>query len=166
MKRIAITALLAVFLSLNLAGCYTKLKEPGTGERVYSSGYIDDSDYYYYDQYYFHYGWTSPYFYGYPSYYGYISYPWWYDPYYQNDNGRYSDGRTRGDKAIRSRRGNRGNNLPAVPGGSYTLPPTSGQGDQGTQTPPSSGGGTPSNNNNNNDNNNSGNSGKSTRQRR
>lgn len=161
MKRVFLSALVAVFLSLSISGCYTKLKgsAPATGERVYNDTYYDD---YYgdsYAPYNYHNGWYGSYLYGYPSFDHFYS-PWWYNPNY--GGGGSSDGRTPGSKEIRSRRGNSGNNLPEVPGNSYTPPPSSGQGSGTTQTPPSNS--NPPSNNGGNDSTNS--SGKSTRGRR
>jgi hypothetical protein len=155
MKRSLVTALVAVFLSIAVSGCYTKLKSPGprTGETYY----YDDYDYWYSSPYFYHYGWYSPYFYGYPLYYGYFYAPWWYDPWYYYGDGGYYDGRTPSRKEIRRR--NPGDDLPPVPGGSYSPSPPS-QGSGSSSQPPASG----DKQRQGNDNGNS--SGKATRGRR
>jgi hypothetical protein len=167
MKRLFFTALLAVFLSMIVGGCYTKLKgpEPSTGETTYDNNYDNyPYPYGYYSPYYFHDGWYSPYFLGSPYYYGNFYSPWWYDPFYyygdgqNNGNGRFPSG-----KDIRRRRGDNGS-LPPVPGATYSPPstPPPNSGGQGYQPPPQS----PPKENPPADNGNSNNGGKSTRQRR
>lgn len=145
MRRTAMTALTAVFLSLLITGCYTKLKgpEPGTGERVYQNYYNDYPYYYdYYNPFYFNYGWYSPFYFGYPSYYGSFYSPWWYDPYYYGNGGYYRPGNgTPPGKEPRGR-GVQRPQQPSVPSGSYSPPPpsSSGQGETGYQPPPPSSG--------------------------
>jgi len=168
MKKFYLTALLAVFLSLVIAGCYTKLKgpEPYSGERSYYDDYYYPGGYYpygFYTPYYFHLGWYSPYFFGSPYFYGNFYSPWWYDPYYYYDGGYYNGiGRSPGDKGIRRRRGGTSNDLPPVPGSSYSAPapPPQTGGDQGYNPTPPARQDPPSGNGD------SKNSGKSTRQRR
>jgi hypothetical protein len=162
MKRVIMAALLAVFLSLIVSGCYTKLKrpEPSTGDRYYGDYYNNDyRDYYgYWGSYFYYNGWYSPYFYTYPYYYGYFNRPWYYDPwwwnYYGGDGGRRSSGKS-------MRRGRGDTDLPPSPG--YTPPSQPSSGGQGYQTPPPSppsGGNARPNTDSGND------SGKSTRRRR
>jgi hypothetical protein len=134
------TALVAVFLSLAIGGCYTTLKksEPLTGERYYNDyDYYSNWDYYGYMGPYFYYnGWYNPYFYTYPSYYGYFYRPWYYDPWWwQYNDGRYGGGRSPSEKEIRRGRGRDDGGLPPAPGGSYNPAPQPG-GDQGYQAPP------------------------------
>lgn len=170
MKRVILTALVAVFLSLAISGCYTKLKkpEPSAGDINYGGSYYynDDWDFYgYWSPYLYHYGWYSPYFYTYPSYYGYFYRPWYYDPWWWYNNGGGDNGRTPSGKQIRRGRGT-GNDPMQVPGGSYNPPSAPSGGDRGYQapppsTPPSSGGAKPDNRNSNDDS-----SGKSTRRKR
>lgn len=100
MRRLIPTAVLAVFLSLFISGCYTQLKgpEPRTGERTYEGDYYrgDYSPYYYWDDYWY------PSFFGFPYYnYGFFYSPWWYDPgfyYYYYGNGNLGT-----SKALRDR---------------------------------------------------------------
>src|SRR3989339_406813 len=110
MKRVILTALVAVFLLLVVGGCYTQLKrpEPSTGDRYFGDNYYyDDWDFYgNWSPYLYHYGWYSPYFYTYPSYYGYFYRPLYYDPWYWDYYGGGSDGRDSSGKVIR--RGRRG----------------------------------------------------------
>lgn len=142
MKRTYMTVLVAVFLSVVMAGCYTKLKGPEPGTGVYQ--YDDQYPYYnndYYNPLYFNYGWYSPYSFGFPSYYGNFYTPWWYDPYYYYDGGGYYHGDGNGTpsgKDIRRRRGGEPGTMPSVPGSTYSPPPAtpSGPSDQG-YTPPS-----------------------------
>jgi hypothetical protein len=142
MKRTVMTALVAVFLSLAVTGCYTKLKgpEPGTGLETYPNYYYE-YPYYggYYNPFYFQYGWYSPFYFGYPSFYGGFYNPWWYDPYYYGDGYNHDGGYPPG-KEPRERRGQGpGRQLPAVPSGTYvpTPPPSTGQSGQDYQPPPS-----------------------------
>lgn len=122
MKRLIMTALTAVFLSVIIQGCYTQFKsnEPKTGEKDYSN-YQYYGDDYYYSPYYYGMGWYQPYFYyPYPSYYGYMYSPWWYDPwYYYYDDGTHYITPNNGSKAIR-RGGSRGGTSPQSPGIRYS----------------------------------------------
>jgi hypothetical protein len=167
MKKVLLTALVAVFLSLTVAGCYTRLKgpEPYTGAETY----YDDLayPYGYYSGYYSHYGWYTPYFMGSPYYYDYFYSPWWYDPYYYYDGRDYDGGRAPSGKDIRRRGSGRGSNsLPPVPGNTYSPPPATGGGNQGTVTPPSQPSQPSRGNSSNNDDDSNDSGGKSTRQRR
>jgi len=126
MKRMYLTALVAVFLSLTLAGCYTKLKGPVPATGVEQNYYRDYPNYYddYYNPLYFQYGWYNPYYFGSPSYFGNFYYPWWYDPYYY-DGGYYPGGTVPvnpGGKDIRRRRGGDRGTFPSVPSGGYSAP--------------------------------------------
>jgi len=116
MRKLVLTASLAVFFSLLISGCYTQFSgpEPKTGERYqynYSYGYYDDPYY-----------WGSfcyPSFFGYPYYnYGFFYYPWYYDPGYY-----YNDGPTSSRKFIRNR--DRDNIPPPPSGGGVITPPPS-----------------------------------------
>jgi hypothetical protein len=140
MKRAYMTALVAVFLSLTITGCYTKLKGPEPGTGVENNSYNEYP--YYYDNYYnplfFQNGWYSPYYFGSPSYFGNFYYPWWYDPYYYND-GTYGGDHFGGNKAIRGRGVN--GDLPPIPSGGYVAPsppsPPSGQSQPPSTSSPS-----------------------------
>jgi hypothetical protein len=137
MKRMHITVLATVFLSLTLAGCYTKLKgpEPGTG---INENYYNEYPYYYdsfYNPYSLQFGWYSPFNFGFPSYYGNFYYPWWYDPYYGND-GNDNGHQIQPGKDIRTRGGSEQGTLPTVPGSSYSPPASSpGSSDTGSKPP-------------------------------
>ncbi len=141
MRRTVMTALVAVFLSLAVTGCYTKLKgpEPRTGIEPYSDYYYNYPYGGYYTPFYFQYGWYSPYSFGYPSFYGGFYNPWFYNPYYYDDGYYHDHGGYPPGKEPRTRRGLRsGQELPQVPSGSYVPPssPSSGQSGQGYQPPP------------------------------
>ena len=123
MKRLTATALVAVFLSLGIQGCYTKLKgpEPPTGERVYDNNDYNTPNYDFYDYYspyFFSYGWyNNPFYFAYPGYFDSFYRPWWYDPNYYYDGGYYYNGQSPSNKVRRGR-----GELPNVPGGGYTPP--------------------------------------------
>ncbi|MEE9554212.1 MAG: hypothetical protein V3W18_07940 [candidate division Zixibacteria bacterium] len=112
MRKFFPTAVLAVFFSLYLSGCYTQFgkPEPVTGEKQSYNDYEnDDYDYS---------GYLSPGFFGYPYYtLGFFYSPWWYDQFYY-----YTDEENRSDsKFIRYR--DHGNPLPPPSSGGI-LPPS------------------------------------------
>ncbi len=113
MRKLFSTAVLAVFFSLYLSGCYTQFgkPEPETGARQTYNDYT-------YDDYYW--GYLSPGFFGYPYYtYGFFYSPWWYDQiyYYYTDDNNSSN-----SKFVRSRYHN--NPLPPPPSSGGILPPS------------------------------------------
>ena len=113
MRKFFPTAVLAVFFSLYLSGCYTQFgrPEPETGEKHSNVGYADDV----YD----YPGYVSPGFFGYPYYtLGYFYSPWWYDQLYY-----YIDEENRSDTKFIRYRGHT-DPPPSPPSSGGILPPS------------------------------------------